>query len=151
MVLEFRRVHCITFGAPPITTSPVLRPELPPFQTGLFFNVVNEEDPVPLMQPAYVNSLLTFFTLNDEDLKKHLAEKHPNGFTLPAAFFRVTEPCIVLRADDATDVDAVGWNAVKIQGEKLERKLFGNPAVHSMEEGYLVRIRYLVKQMGHGE
>ncbi|RYP48538.1 hypothetical protein DL768_005577 [Monosporascus sp. mg162] len=141
---NFCRIHCLVFGAPPITTLPIVPPESGYFQSGLFLNIVNEGDPVSLMQPDYVKALLKFFTLNAIDLERYLTEKYPEGFTVPAPVFRVSGSCIVLRDNDPDNVDDVGWNAVTIRADKLERKLFGNPALHPMAE-YLKRVKDLTK------
>ncbi|KAK0702797.1 Alpha/Beta hydrolase protein [Lasiosphaeris hirsuta] len=54
----FSSVHCITFGAPPITTKPVV-----PFQGGsIFLSIVNNGDPVPRADNAYIHSLLRLFS-----------------------------------------------------------------------------------------
>ncbi|RYO88023.1 hypothetical protein DL764_008782 [Monosporascus ibericus] len=143
---NFCRIHCLVFGAPPITTLPIPLPESGYFQSGLFLNIVNEGDPVPLMQPEYVKALLKFFTLNAIDLERHLQENYPNCFTVPAPVFRVSGSCIILRDNDCDNVDAVGWNAVTIRADKLERKLFGNPALHLKTE-YLERVKDLTKDI----
>lgn len=55
--LAFRSVDCITFGAPPITTKPML-----PFQKdSVFLSFINDEDPVPRADSKYIDSLLRLF------------------------------------------------------------------------------------------
>ncbi|KAM5360085.1 hypothetical protein ACJZ2D_013996 [Fusarium nematophilum] len=54
----FGSVHCITFGAPPITTKPLL-----PFQAdSVFLSIVNDGDPVPRADNKYINALLHLFS-----------------------------------------------------------------------------------------
>ncbi|KXX79725.1 Tripartite motif-containing protein 51 [Madurella mycetomatis] len=137
-----RHLHCIVFGAPPIATTPIPKPTS---STGLFLNVVNEGDSVSLIQPEYVNVLLKFFTLSPADLGSYLAKNYPNGFPLPNPVSRVSGSCIVLRDKDTENVDIVCYDAVTIQADKLERKLFGNPVLHE-KKVYLERIRSLAKQ-----
>ncbi|RYP15481.1 hypothetical protein DL765_005688 [Monosporascus sp. GIB2] len=139
---NFRRVHCIVFGAPPITTIPIDPPTRDPFQSGIFLSIINEGDPVPLLQQDYFHALLEVFVLSPEGLKK----KYPHGFKVPDPVFRVSGPCIVLRDKDASDVDVREWNAVKIREEMLERKLFGNVGVHRKNE-YLDRCKSLASKM----
>ncbi|RYP56593.1 hypothetical protein DL769_009904 [Monosporascus sp. CRB-8-3] len=100
MAPDFRRVHCIVIGAPPITTIPIDPPRRDPFQSGTFLSIINEGDPVPLMQQDYVQALLEVFVLSPEELEK----KYPNGFKVPDPVLRVSGPCIVLHNNDASDV-----------------------------------------------
>ncbi|OAX84895.1 hypothetical protein ACJ72_00717 [Emergomyces africanus] len=60
----FKRVHCITFGAPPLSLLPLQKPVGPGcsrFQKWLFFSFVNEGDPVPRADKAYVRSLVDLY------------------------------------------------------------------------------------------
>ncbi|KAI9155068.1 hypothetical protein HJFPF1_07635 [Paramyrothecium foliicola] len=54
----FKRVHCVTFGAPPISLLPLTRPNRPELRKSLFLSIVNEGDPVVRADKAYVKSLL---------------------------------------------------------------------------------------------
>ena len=58
----FRRVHCITFGTPPVSLLPLQRPEGKQFANSMFFSFVNEGDPVVRADTAYVKSLLDLFS-----------------------------------------------------------------------------------------
>ncbi|KAJ5160906.1 uncharacterized protein N7482_007910 [Penicillium canariense] len=58
----FREVHCVTFGAPPISLWPLATPR--PAQAlsrSFFIAVVNEGDPVPRADKAYFFSLLDLY------------------------------------------------------------------------------------------
>lgn len=58
----FRRVHCITFGTPPVTLLPLQKPERnPKLANWLFMTFVNEGDPVARADREYVKSLLELF------------------------------------------------------------------------------------------
>ncbi|ROW01850.1 hypothetical protein VMCG_05639 [Cytospora schulzeri] len=58
----FRRVHCVTFGAPPVSLLPLQKPEgRPELGKSLFLSFVNEGDPVARADKAYVRSLLELF------------------------------------------------------------------------------------------
>lgn len=54
----FKRVHCVTFGAPPISLLPLSKPTERRFQKSIFLSFVNEGDPVPRAEKAYVLSLV---------------------------------------------------------------------------------------------
>ncbi|KAI1099033.1 alpha/beta-hydrolase [Jackrogersella minutella] len=52
----FKRVHCITFGTPPVSRIPMQRPEK--LKKSIFLTFINEGDPVARADKAYVKSLL---------------------------------------------------------------------------------------------
>ena len=55
---SFRRVHCVTFGTPPVSLLPLATPPRPDLANSLFLSFVNEGDPVARADKAYVKSLL---------------------------------------------------------------------------------------------
>lgn len=61
----FKRVHCVTFGTPPISLRPLTKPDdynrRPQLRKSLFLSFVNEGDPVARADKAYVKSLLELF------------------------------------------------------------------------------------------
>ncbi|KAH8805663.1 Alpha/Beta hydrolase protein [Xylogone sp. PMI_703] len=58
----FRRVHCITFGAPPISLLPLTKGErIHERRKWLFLSFVNEGDPVCRAEKKYVKSLLNLY------------------------------------------------------------------------------------------
>lgn len=61
---SFKRIHCITFGAPPVSLLPLQKPsshDRPELKKSLFISFVNEGDPVARADKAYVRSLLDLF------------------------------------------------------------------------------------------
>jgi hypothetical protein len=54
----FKRVHCVTFGAPPISLLPLSKPNERRLQRSVFLSFVNEGDPVARAEKAYVLSLV---------------------------------------------------------------------------------------------
>ncbi|KAM7186537.1 mono and diacylglycerol lipase [Naviculisporaceae sp. PSN 640] len=61
----FKRIHCITFGTPPISLIPLQKPansdSHPQLKKSLFLSFVNEGDPVPRADRAYVRSLMELY------------------------------------------------------------------------------------------
>lgn len=61
----FKRIHCITFGTPPVSLMPLDKPDDPRrrrlLRKSLFLSFVNEGDPVPRADKAYVKSLLELY------------------------------------------------------------------------------------------
>lgn len=61
---RFKRVHCVTFGTPPVSLLPLQKPPPeanPELRKSLFLSFVNEGDPVARADKAYVRSLLELF------------------------------------------------------------------------------------------
>ncbi|KAJ4388684.1 hypothetical protein N0V93_006143 [Gnomoniopsis smithogilvyi] len=61
---SFKRVHCVTFGTPPVSLLPLQKPSSanrPELNKSLFLSFVNEGDPVARADKAYVRSLLDLF------------------------------------------------------------------------------------------
>lgn len=54
----FKRVHCVTFGAPPVSLLPLSKPDAKRHHKSLFFSFMNEGDPVVRAEKAYVRSLV---------------------------------------------------------------------------------------------
>ncbi|KAH7032749.1 Alpha/Beta hydrolase protein [Microdochium trichocladiopsis] len=57
----FKRVHCVTFGAPPISIRPLEKPNRLDLRKSLFLSFINEGDPVTRADRAYVKSLFELF------------------------------------------------------------------------------------------
>jgi len=58
----FKRIHCVSFGAPPVSLLPLTTPNTPALRKSLFFSFVNEGDPVPRADKAYVRSLIDLYS-----------------------------------------------------------------------------------------
>ena len=41
----FKRIHCITFGAPPVSLLPIVKSNNPRYRKSLFLSFINEGDP----------------------------------------------------------------------------------------------------------
>ena len=61
-MVGFKRIHCLTFGAPPISLLPLSKPQRERHEKSLFLSFINEGDPVPRADKAYVRSLLDLYT-----------------------------------------------------------------------------------------
>ncbi|KAF2973203.1 hypothetical protein GQX73_g301 [Xylaria multiplex] len=57
----FKRIHCITFGSPPVSLFPLHTPHRHELRKSLFCSFINEGDPVTRADKAYVKSLLELF------------------------------------------------------------------------------------------
>ena len=76
----FRRVHCITFGAPPVSLLPLQRPaNRPQFRKFMFLSFVNEGDPVARADKAYVKSLLELLAAPAPEQWRSHRHHHPHS------------------------------------------------------------------------
>ncbi|KAI0159945.1 alpha/beta-hydrolase [Hypoxylon sp. FL1284] len=57
----FKKIHCITFGTPPVSRFPLRKPDRSEFKKFIFLSFINEGDPVARADKAYVKSLLELF------------------------------------------------------------------------------------------
>ncbi|KAI9675446.1 MAG: hypothetical protein M1817_001351 [Caeruleum heppii] len=57
----FKRIHCITFGAPPVSLLPLQKPHSHRLRKSLFLSFINEGDPVTRADKAYVRSLVDLY------------------------------------------------------------------------------------------
>ena len=57
----FKRIHCVAFGAPPLSLLPLTKPSMQRHEKSLFISFINEGDPVPRADKAYVRSLLSLY------------------------------------------------------------------------------------------
>lgn len=58
----FKRVHCITFGAPPVSLRALKKPEDRRHRKSLFYSFINEGDPIPRADKNVLRSLLKLYT-----------------------------------------------------------------------------------------
>jgi len=59
---SFERIHCVTFGAPPVSLLPLMKPDGEKMKKNLFLSFVNEGDPVARVDKKYVRSLLDLYS-----------------------------------------------------------------------------------------
>ncbi|OAQ67654.1 lipase (class 3) domain-containing protein [Pochonia chlamydosporia 170] len=112
----FGAVHCITFGAPPITTKPLL-----PSQAGsLLLSIINDGDPVPRADKEYIDALLRLFS-ND------MPEEGTKYVLPPRVFFNAGAEIITL-------VDGRLLRPSEFGKGSLAETLMGDKRAHSMLE-----------------
>ena len=61
IIIGFKRLHCFTFGTPPISLLPLNKPSTLRYKKSLFMSFINEGDPVPRADKAYIRSLLNLY------------------------------------------------------------------------------------------
>lgn len=65
----FKRIHCITFGSPPVSLLPLAKPDTSKLRKSVFMAFVNEGDPVTRADKAYVKSLIELLAAPDPKAK----------------------------------------------------------------------------------
>ncbi|KAM5451990.1 hypothetical protein McanCB49686_005454 [Microsporum canis] len=58
---RFKRIHCFTFGSPPVSLLPINKPADPKYAKWLFYTFINEGDPVCRADKPYVRSLVSLY------------------------------------------------------------------------------------------
>ncbi|KAI9037508.1 lipase family protein [Aspergillus affinis] len=131
----FRNVHCVTFGAPPVS----LRPLAPFDPSSIFFSVVNEGDPVPRADKTYVSSLMNLY-MSPAPISRLYGRHRPSKpalWRIPPATLSVAGQVIVLRKRDATGtysaVPAESVEACMTTDAVLRQAVFGDPLMHMMD------------------
>lgn len=146
----FKRVHCITFGAPPISFLPLQKPSNPRASKSLFLSFVNEGDLIVRADKAYMLSLAKLLagskgngnssTLNLVKKASHamLKSSKSDKPTSKAPYWPVPESTlsnagrlIVLREKPGSQRNP-SVEAITTSDEKMRHIIFGDTSMHSM-------------------
>ncbi|KAF8537445.1 hypothetical protein BDD12DRAFT_224112 [Trichophaea hybrida] len=127
---KFLRIHCITFGAPPITFPAITHV----FSgLGLFLAFINDHDSVPRADSKYFDSLTELY----------LSPVTKSRWDLPPLSAFSVGRLVVLRDRNPNGAE-VDVTAIDISVRDLEETVLGNPAAHKMVV-YLERIECCIK------
>ncbi|GAD96203.1 dihydroxy-acid dehydratase [Paecilomyces variotii No. 5] len=151
----FKRVHCITFGPPPVSLLPLEKPALRQYRKSLFFSFINEGDPVSRADKAYVRSLLDLYVSPAPDsMLAHITStvKHRRltgggitklHWTVPESTLSLPGQLVVLRKrsrhSDTRPVRSAGQDAAEeveactATDSELRGVVFGDPLMHTMD------------------
>lgn len=142
-------INCITFGAPPVSTSCIelKADQHPMLKQGVFLSIINEGDPIVLAQESYINTLISIYVLSPQGFEKEYGKLDET----PKQVYHVSGQCIVLRDEDPDNEenDLGSFKAYVIVNSLLESCLFGNPFMHMMDE--YIRSLGSLKADGYGE
>lgn len=153
----FRRLHCLTFGAPPVSLLPLTRPDRPELRKSLFLSFVNEGDPVTRADKAFVKSLFTLLKSPPPSSADPLKKKKKTGndsslpsqpywnpplWPVPPSTLSNAGCIVLLRAGDPhsppVDRKSVqdrlreGVVAVTCRDDQLRGVIWGDPVCHLM-------------------
>lgn len=154
---SFKRVHCITFGTPPVSLLPLSRPNAPGLSKSLFLSFINEGDPVARADKAYVKSLLELLASHPppnpaapQPATKPYAGNRVHGgarapgptWPVPSATFSIAGQPIILRSGTSSPTDKKrntvserldeGVIAVTCRDDQLRGVIWGDPVCHLM-------------------
>lgn len=152
----FKRVHCMTFGSPPISLLPLERPKLAStadkdalrrWKKNLFYSFINEGDPVVRADRASIKSSLELYRAPAPvalpDGKKPIWPVPQSTMSnagrlvlLRPVLNKVSKRAKVLGLGGGTQKPFASGDekieAVMISDEQLRAVVFGDPMVHSM-------------------
>lgn len=146
----FKRVHCVTFGVPPVSFLPLEKPSHMRANKSLFLSFANEGDLVVRADKAYLLSLARILAGskgNTGEPGPSLAKKASHAVLRPgkaeketnrAPYWPVPEAPlsnagrIVLLREKPGPQKSTSIEAVTTSDERLRDVVFGDPAMHSM-------------------
>lgn len=155
----FKKIHCVTFGAPPVSLLPLAKPDRPNLRNSVFLSFINEGDPVVRADKAYVRSLLELLASPPPKKPKSSSKSRKSHSRPPPPVWNVP-PCtlsnagrlVILRTGDPRakpkDRKTVrerideGVVAVTCLEEQLRDVIWGDPVCHLMSL-YAERIEVL--------
>ncbi|KAK6435262.1 hypothetical protein LTR95_008553 [Oleoguttula sp. CCFEE 5521] len=148
----FKRVHCITFGAPPVSFLPLQKPHSKRGDKSLFLSFANEGDPIVRADKEYVFSLAKLLAApaptcgpRPSEPKNTLAKKASQAvlnsvkstkgpaphWPVPSATLSNAGRMVLMREKIHTD-KSPGVEAIMTTDEQLRDVVFGDPAMHMM-------------------
>ena len=150
----FKRVHCVTFGAPPVTLLPLRKPDHKKLKKSLFLAFANEGDPVLRADTAVLRSILKLLAApapnnalpgpSAKPVKKyHKAHKSTSTLSLVAAptmapIWKVPQTALSLGGRLVLLREKVGSSgkddveACQVHDDMFRGAVFGDPMCHSM-------------------
>lgn len=153
----FRSVHCVTFGAPPISIRPLQQRNSPDFpkSRSLFLSVINEGDPVTRADKAYIVSLLDLYVTPAPRLTIYRPSDNKtvpasNHWRVPLAILSNAGQLVLLRDRGPLNSPSVIaparksggppplprrelFEACVINDAQLRGVVFGDPVMHMMD------------------
>jgi hypothetical protein len=145
----FKRVHCVTFGAPPVSLLPLQKPKRMHGDKSIFLAIANEGDPIVRADREYLISLAKLLASpscgSSSGATKTLAKKvsrvalaggklskgRAPSWPVPPATLSNAGRVVVLR-DKPGSEKTPAIEAVMTTDEQLRDVVFGDPAMHMM-------------------
>lgn len=157
----FGSIHCVTFGAPPVSVRPLFPRKSAAAANSIFFAFVNEGDPVPRAEKPYVTSLLNLymspapFSFGTSRAYPFITRQNkPNIWNMPPATLSPAGNVVLLRKQVHDHLSGIDPNSAEkeneiearlVPNEILKEVIFGDPIKHMMGL-YLDRIDHLARR-----
>lgn len=146
----FKRVHCVTFGVPPISLLPLENPKGQEYVRNQFVSFVNEGDPIVRADLSYMKSLVKLYATHAPKLpasdghglrskvprqalrEQAAAVKHTKAprWPVPAATLSNAGRMVLLREKPGHSASV---EATYVTDKELRDVVFGDPVMHHME------------------
>ncbi|KAF2205251.1 alpha/beta-hydrolase [Delitschia confertaspora ATCC 74209] len=131
----FKRIHCITFGAPPITLIPLQRPDGLRCRKSLFFSIINEGDLVARADSQVIKSLLALLAKPAPTFSlTKMTNKRPKprpAWLVPPTTLSLAGRIVVLRERPGMRGE-VNVEAVVASDEEMREVIYGDVLMHRM-------------------
>lgn len=158
----FGSIHCVTFGAPPVSIRPLFPTKSPESLESMFYAFINEGDPVPRAEKPYITSLLNLymspapFSLGTSRTYPFVSRQNkPAIWRVPPATLHLAGNVVLLRHQPqdpllnsphgANTVQKDEIEACQIPNEIMHDVIFGDPMKHWMGL-YQERIEHLTRR-----
>lgn len=143
----FKHIHCVTFGAPPISLRPLFPPTTPNRPQSIFFAFINEGDPVTRADKGYFFSLVDLYASPAPGSTCSIlgSKSKPNPriyWRAPSSTLSNAGRLVLLRARGQVNGPGSGSLPVPTREEveacgtadaELRGIVFGDPLAHSMD------------------
>ncbi|KAF2852718.1 alpha/beta-hydrolase [Plenodomus tracheiphilus IPT5] len=131
----FKRVHCITFGAPPVSLLALTKPEEKRHRKSLFYSFINEGDPIPRADKIVLRSLLKLYTTpapSATTLTNTVASTATApAWPIPVCTLAPAGRLVVLRQVPGSRADE-HVEAVTVDADMLGKVVYGDLLKHQM-------------------
>ncbi|EFQ99547.1 hypothetical protein MGYG_02560 [Nannizzia gypsea CBS 118893] len=141
---RFKRIHCFTFGSPPVSLLPINKPSDPRYAKWLFYTFVNEGDPLYKSPVPSINgSRSRSSTTNSKPSKLGFLKDRRESYDRPDFEQQVSWPIpsptltlpgclIVLRGDRTNPRDKDVVEAYLTSNDQMAGVVFGDVMMHMM-------------------
>ncbi|CAK1365098.1 unnamed protein product [Cercospora beticola] len=147
----FKRVHCITFGTPPVSFLPLQKPSGKRYERNIFLHFANEGDVVVRADRSYMSTIVRIVAApspmstptTTNTLRKYASRQtmkggyqpgnkyQPPRWEVPPATLSNAGRMVLLRERPGSRRRAI--EAVQVTDEELRDVIFGDPEMHRME------------------
>lgn len=147
----FKRIHCITFGTPPVSLLPLQNPSGKQYERNVFLHFANEGDLVVRADRSYMSTIVRIVaapspfsaTNTTNALRKHVSRQtlrggyqagnkyQPPRWDVPPATLSNAGRMVLLREKPGSKRNAI--EAIQVTDELLRDVIFGDPEMHRMD------------------